>query len=336
MVTVNHSITWNEAVRGFVLHKQAVRSLKTAYFYRSYVSSLAIWAESRPLSLSEFTKRHLDEYLVYRAGQGRTPTTLHHDALCATVFFEWCKRNDLLDRDPLAEYKVRNAPKTFKYMPTQEDIKRLIAAVGEFYDPISNPDAKYCSPAKRTFHRERMYAIILVELDSACRIGEILSLQAGDYQGSDKQITIRESKGREPRSLPVSPECARALDGWLKVRKRVMSNVTVAEDEGWLFISETGGRMDEGNFLRTIKKVAEFAGLPKEINNHSQRRFSLNALAKEGGLLFAQEMAGHKDPKTTLTYLKIGGDYMREKHNQVSLVRGLLGSNRRAARKRLV
>src|SRR5687768_13413565 len=101
MVTDFTSIIWDEAVRGFVLHKKATRSPKTARWYQTYCTNLSTWATTRGISLDSFTKRHLDEYLVYRAEQGRSQTTLHHDALIATVFTEWCKLNDLIDRDPL-------------------------------------------------------------------------------------------------------------------------------------------------------------------------------------------------------------------------------------------
>jgi len=340
MVTAPPVVTWSEAVRGFVLHKKAVRSPRTAIFYRNYATNLANWADSQNLPLDAFTKRHLDEFLVYRAEQGRSQTTPHHDALVATVLFEWCKRNDLLDRDPLAEYKVRNAPSPHKYMPSADDVQKFLQALLGFYDPAQNPEARFCAPAKRSFYRDRNYAVELVKLDTACRIGEILNFKVLDYQtsGGDHQLAVREAKGREPRILPVSRECAQAIDQWLKIRRRIMSNAPECEDEGWLFVSETGGRMNEGNYLRGIKKVLEYGELPKGINNHSQRRFSLNNMAKDenGGLLFAQGMAGHKDPKTTLIYLKIDGDYLRERHEKVGVVRGILHSNRSMKRKRLV
>src|SRR5438270_874717 len=102
MLTDLAPVSWEEAVRGFVLHKKAVRSLRTAAFYRNYTINLARWADRQGLRLTEFTKRHLDEYLAYRADLGKKPTTLHHDALAAKVLFKWCTRNDLVERNPLA------------------------------------------------------------------------------------------------------------------------------------------------------------------------------------------------------------------------------------------
>jgi len=332
------SVTWEEALRGFILHKKATRSPNTAAWYETYAKNLIAWAKEQGISLDQFTKRHLDQYLVFRAEKGVAPTSLHHDALIATVFTEWCSRNDLLDRDPLAEYKVRNAPKTYKYMPTPENVKALLQGILDFYNVDKRPDARFTPGPRRSFHRDRNYAIELVKLDSACRIGEVFSFRLDDYQMGERgrELIIREAKGREPRILPVSPECAAAVDQWLKVRKRVMSNIPAEEDEGWLFISETGGKVGRGNYLRVIKQVCEFTNLPKSINNHSQRRFSINGMAEAGGLLFAQRMAGHKDPKTTLIYTEINSNFLRQKHEEVGIVRGLLISNRTIKRKRLV
>jgi len=234
---------------------------------------------------------------------------------------------------------VRSAPKTYKYMPTPENVQALLQGILDFYDLQKNSAAvKYTSAAKRSFHRDRNYAIELVKLDSACRIGEIFAFKLEDYQMSvrGRQLVVRESKGREPRILPVSPECETAIDQWLRIRKRVMSNVPPEEDEGWLFISETGTRVDKRNYLRSLTKVREFAKLPEGINNHSQRRFSINGMAEQGGLMFAQRMAGHKDPKTTFIYKEINSNFLRQKHEEVGIVRGILSSKRTQKRKRLV
>ena len=40
MVTQKYSVPWEEAVKGFFLHKRSIRELRTAKWYRSYVSRL--------------------------------------------------------------------------------------------------------------------------------------------------------------------------------------------------------------------------------------------------------------------------------------------------------
>ncbi len=327
--------TWNEAYRSFILHLKAVRAAKTAYFYDVQLRMLVRFAEAGSIPLEKFGKRHLDAYLVSRAEAGKSQSTLHHDALCAKVFLKWCAKNDFTERCLLADYEVRAAPKTHKYMPTEEDMQALLSAVHTFWNPELNPEVRFVKASRRVFNRDRNYAIVLALLDSAARIGEILSLKIDDYQINQKQITIRESKGREPRSIPVSPDCAEATAVWRKVRDRVMKDVPKDEDEGYLFLSEAGTKIDEGRFLKTLKKYVAFAKLSDKISLHSLRRYSLNKLAKHN-LLMAQTIAGHKDPRTTLIYTKIDPDFVRDMHDQVGVVRGILQSKRAERKRRLV
>lgn len=340
MVKGSSVVTWEEAARGFVLHKRATRAENTALWYETYIKALTTWAASRKIPLDQFTKRHLDEYLVYRSELGKAPTTLHHDALVATCFTEWCKKNDILRRDPLYEYKVRNAPEPFRYFPTEEEMKTLVNAIAAFYDVTQNPNMRECSPAKRSFHRDRNFAIELTKVDTACRIGEIFGFKVEDFQEVSPgrwQLTVTHSKSRKVRPLPLSKLCAEAIHDWLKIRKRVMSNVPKEEDEGWLFISEAGTQINKGNYLRGLKKIGKWAGL-SYVNNHMSRRYCLNNWTKDenGGIEFAQEMAGHSDPKTTKKYTKHDNEYMRRTHDRVSLVAGLVTSTRTIKRKRLL
>ena len=300
-----------------------------------------LWAQPQDISLESFTKRHLDAYLAHRIDAGRSASTLHHDALAACVFFEWCSKNDIIDRDPLSEFKVRNAPETYKFVPKADTVRDLLKAVQNFYDAAQNSkSAKGHTAKNRSFHRERAYAIELVKLDTACRIGEVMNFKESDYSNTEKgrQLTVRYAKGRKPRVLPVSSLCAEAINEWLKIRKRVMSNMPQDFDEGWLFMSETGSRANEGNYLHTLKRIVRWAGLPEGINNHSQRRYSLTVNAKDekGGILYAQALAGHKDPKTTMIYVTLDSDYLRDRHESVGVVKDLLKSARSVPRKRLV
>ena len=108
------------------------------------------------------------------------------------------------------------------------------------------------------------------------------------------------------------------------------------EDEGWLFLSEFGGRLDEGRFLKALKKFVGWAGISDRVTLHSLRRYSLNRLAKVN-LLATQQIAGHKETRTTLLYTQLDPDFVRGVHDSVGVVRGVLENKREAkARKRLI
>ena len=324
--------TWEEALHEFYLHLQATRAQKTQRYYEVQLGGLVRWATQENVPFVGFGKRHMDRYLVSRATAGKAPLTLHHDAVCAKAFFHWCQKNDIVERSLLTDYQVRHAPRPAQYMPTDADMQTLLKSVHEFWNPAKNPSIRYSPVSKRVFHRDRNYAIILGLLDSASRIGEMLSLKVDDYRLKERQIVIRESKGREPRTLPVSPEWVEALNVWLRQRSKIMAG---QEDEGYLFVSEFGGRLDEGRFLKSLKKITGWAKISGRITLHSLRRYSLNRLAKVN-LLATQQIAGHKETRTTLLYTQLDPDFIRGVHTSVGVVRDILGNKRVEKRKRLV
>jgi site-specific recombinase XerD len=241
MNTAFTSLTWEEATKGYLIHLTASgRAKATVRFYRSLLAGLTQWAEGEAVALERFGKRHLDAYLAGRVDFGISQTTLHSDAVAAKAFFKWCARNDVVERSPLAEYVVRKAPRPSKYKPSDEDMKGLFGALRTFWDPSCNTDARFLSASKRSFHRERNYSIMLVLVDSACRIGEALNLKVEHVSTANKTIHIAKAKGRQPRDLPISQATNEALTDWLRVRKRVMSEAGDT-DEGW-FLSASPAR----------------------------------------------------------------------------------------------
>jgi len=97
-----------------------------------------------------------------------------------------------------------------------------------------------------------------------------------------------------------------------------------------------GGRLDESCFLKALKKVVTSTRISDRITLHSLRRYSLNRLAKVN-LLATQQIAGHKETRTTLLYTQLDADFVRDVHDSVGVVRDILGNKRTAVqRKRLV
>jgi integrase len=90
-------------------------------------------------------------------------------------------------------------------MPTDDEIVALLQAFCDVWNPQTNPSCRYTPAPARLLYRDRNRAIFLGLLDSACRIREMLNLKMEYYRAKERVVTIRESKGKEPRVLPVSP-----------------------------------------------------------------------------------------------------------------------------------
>lgn len=340
-VSALHTISWGEALRSYATFLKSRRAEKTVLYHTSQLTQLIRWAEQHDLSIRELGKRAMDDYLAFRAasvhdGRPLSKATLHHDAVCAKCFLKWCARNDVIERNLLADFEVPHAPRKAMYFPTKDEMTTMVASVERYWDPVQNPGIRHQPTSRRTFMRDRTYTMLVVLIDSCCRIGEILNLKVADVKVGELEFTVTESKGKEPRTLPMSIGSRDALVEWLKVRKRIMRNLPPdEEDEGWLFISETGGRVDYNNFLRSWKNLLAFCGLDTMIRPHSTRRYGLNKTSKKNPRL-AQQMAGHKHLETTMLYAEHDPDFIRTAHAEVGLLDDVLTRKTKAPKRRLV
>lgn len=88
------SITWDEAVRSYLIHLKAVRAPKTVLFYHARLRVLTSWAEEQGIPLERFGKRHMDEYLgwfyPYTAGgkQQTCLSNLHQVGTALSLYYE--------------------------------------------------------------------------------------------------------------------------------------------------------------------------------------------------------------------------------------------------------
>jgi integrase len=324
--------TWEEAFRGYILHSKATWEPKTVEFHYTHVSQLMRWSIAKEITLEGFGKRHLDEYKLYRQSLGRSVNTVSHDMRNALLFFKWCKHNELIERNNLADCKVRRLPRKAQPRPTDDDMTRFLEVTLEYWDTKKNPVVRHVSPKRRNFHRDRNRALILLLLDSSARINEVLSLKMDDYLREAQKFQLTKTKNKEERKVPLSPEGVEMLEQWLQVRRRIMRNVPPDQDPGYIFISENGDRMNNGTFSQSINRYSDFAGIPR-IRCHDFRRFSLHRLAKKNPMA-AQQIAGHKDISTTMIYTETDEEFKKEIHEEAGVLRNLLGTKRADKEKR--
>ncbi|MDX1931883.1 MAG: tyrosine-type recombinase/integrase, partial [Capsulimonadales bacterium] len=253
---------WVDAVNEFRKHNEATKAPKTVRFYDCQLRQVIDWAENQRIPFSEFSKRDMDKYIAHRRakvdrrGNGLSRTTLRHDGIAIKAFFKFCRRRGIVERDRFVDYEVHKAPKPPRYMPSDEDIFRLIVGIRDYWNPDKNKDIKNFDPKSRAFHRDRNIAILLGLLDTAARIGEMVALKIDDYRSREKLIVIRQAKGKVPRTVPISDHWIAAMEDWLRIRQKLFSGLTPEErkalDEGWLFVTETGGKVDPASFSKTI------------------------------------------------------------------------------------
>jgi len=196
----------------------------------------------------------LDQFLVCQN---------EHD-LDANNFARWCRgkqhlatgvlRNHMRIVRNLCLYRRRTVPDCFvpnkllfpsnhppilPHIFTDNQISCLLKAVNAL--PPSS-----VSPLRAVVFR---LAIILL-YTAGLRRGELLRLTMGDYNPRNQTVTIRESKFHSTRYLPLSPDAAREIDHYLKLRRQ--HHLPTDADTPLICNAQRGGRAYTGTSLRRI------------------------------------------------------------------------------------
>jgi len=143
----------------------------------------------------------------------------------------------------------------------------------------------------------RDLAIIRLMLDTGLRSKEVREIKVKSINWTTGSLKVR-GKGQKDRIVWI-PESDRALlQQWLKVRPP-SSNL--------LFTDLAGKKPLCGRWLRKlIKRVAEKAGLEKNIHLHTLRHtFATDLLRKTKNLRLVQRALGHSNIATTTIYTHI-------------------------------
>jgi integrase len=146
--------------------------------------------------LTAITTDDVEAFRDWRRAQGLSPVTINHDLKLLRKMLNWGIRKGYLERSPFkigteaAISLARETPRDWRF-EAESDEKKLLDA---------------CNPHLR--------AVVTALLDTACRLGEILSLQWQDVNLDKREMTIRaeKSKTRTSRLVPISTRLGSILE----------------------------------------------------------------------------------------------------------------------------
>jgi integrase/recombinase XerD len=226
------------------------------------------------------------------------------------AFFNWCYREELLDRNPVVRLSMPRPEKKVQPVVTLEQMERMLV-VCDRSTPLGFRD----------------YVILVVFFDTGMRLSELAGLRVEDVH--DTYIKVR-GKGRKEREIGIFPEVGKLL--WKYIHKY---RKPVDEEIKQLFLSR-GKPMTTGGVKYVLEHVKQLAGLGDErFSAHAFRRAFAMLYLEQGGDVFklSREM-GHSDVQVTKIYLEsFDSQRARKDHNAFSPA-SLLHLNKRSRRKR--
>lgn len=174
-----------------------------------------------------------------------------------------------------------------------------------------------------------IYAVYLLALNTGLRAGEIWGLKPEDHMEKGDTLFIRRQlnritkrfdllkgkrnskSGRLSRHVPCNPELRQELNRLVKESK-LKSHETI-------FQNLEGKPIDHDNFQRTFHAdLKAWGGRP--IRFHDLRHTAITQMIAAGiDIKTVQAIAGHEDIKTTMNYVHLVGDSIKEVARSFSL-----------------
>lgn len=184
------------------------------------------------------------------------------------------------------------------YLYSGADIAALTTAAGSL-----NPPWKAVT----------MQAFTGLLFTTGVRLGEALGLDRGDLGEDTGLLTIRETKARRPRQLPLHPTAAAALAGYAHRRAREWPRPATTA----FFVSTTGARLARTTVQETFRRllretgIRDRAGALRPCIHSARHSFAVTTLAglyRDGAdvqerLPLLSTWLGHSDPRHTYYYL---------------------------------
>jgi len=273
-----------EMVQGFLSYLEVEKGYSDATV-RSYGTDLAQFDEfirTRRRSLERperVTKDLVRSFLAELHRRRVTKSTMARKLSSLRAFFRFLLKHQLIVKDPTVG--VRN-PKQEKHHPKALNVDQALAMM----EANIPPDP------------EGLRDLALAELlyGSGLRVSEAMALNVHDI---DSGMVRVQGKGNKERIVPVSKKCEERVLAWLKQRHALEPDPM----EQALFIGARGKRLNRRQANRILARLAEVAGIPREVHPHMLRHsFASHMLEAGADLRSVQELLGHERLTTTQRY----------------------------------
>lgn len=235
--------------------------------------------------LKDIDSYTITSYYKYLRDAGKAESTIIHRNVALKGFFNWLRAEGYIYEDIFLKIKTPRITKKAPYVPSCEEVGRLLDAV-----------------KLKTKNGIRDRAILEILYSTGMRVSELCELEMKDYQGS--KITIRSSKSNEYRTVPLIAVAKEFLDKYLEQNRE-------RPYEQKLFVTETGKAMDRSLIYVMLKTLGKKVGIKQKISPHTLRHACATHLLEHGvDLISIQQLLGHTNISTTQIYVHLSANRM--------------------------
>lgn len=261
--------------------------------YGMYVGGFLKYLDTRSMgALHHLTPELVGDYQdwirAHSTGSRGGAAAERHAVRLLKAFSRWAWRRQIYVSDPLARLEPPRLPKLHRQPFTEAECHRLMAAAQ------SSPDAALTR------------ALLLVGLDTGCRIGELLAAELADLDLDAGSILFRTTKTmrvrrvffRVARMMDGGP-CVVALRAWLAIRPSTTSTTIFVGRSGQPLSTDQARRM-----YRALGRTAHVANAHPHRARHTAASEFLTELP--GAELHLRNRLGQVSAAVLADYVTIG------------------------------
>lgn len=289
-------ITWEISIQKFVDFLRLERSLSNNSIsaYQNDIKKLREYlaAKKKAISPTQIDFELLKDFLHWINELGMSPTTQSRVISGIKAFFKYLMIENYIEKDPT---ELLESPRIGRKLPeilTVEEIDSIMDAID-----LSLPEG------------QRNKAMLETLYSCGLRVSELIQLRISNLYFNKGFIRVI-GKGNKERLIPISQKAIREINHYLQDRKHLQIESGCGDI---LFLNRRGKQLTRVMVFLVVKKLAEKAGITKNISPHTFRHSFASHLIEGGADLRAiQEMLGHESITTTETYTHLDRTYLRE------------------------
>ena len=239
----------------------------------------------------DVNKTSIMSYVYELQKSNKSTATISRSVASLRSFYKFHNEKGTVKSNPLRGFE---SPKVEKHIPE-------ILSINEVETLLNQPDLKTSKGIRDKAMLELLYA-------TGIRVTELISLKVTDLNLDLEYIKCGDTS--KSRMIPLG---SKAVDSLKKYMDDSRSTFISCDNEPMLFLNTKGGSMTRQGFWKIIKTYTSKSGISSSITPHTLRHsFAVHLLENGADIQAVQEMLGHSDVSTTLTYVKMNNNRLKD------------------------
>jgi len=288
---------WQAYLKGFKAYLKIEKSLSPnsvdAYLHDLTLLQQYLITEQKITEPGDLTLDDLEHFIAFLHDLGLSERSQARIISGIKAFYKYLLTEEFIKNDPST---LLEGPKLGKYLPDTlsfQEIELLIEGLD-----LTKPE-----DIRNKAMLETLYS-------SGLRVTELIQLQISHLYKDIEFIRVI-GKGNKERLVPIGSVALKHIEIYLEYVRKNLPQYPAYSDV--LFLNRRGKPISRVMVFLVIKKLAEKAGLQKNISPHTFRHSFATHLIEGGADLRAvQQMLGHSSITTTEIYMHLDQQYLRE------------------------